>query len=116
MSKLFYLPLFLAKWLGENRVRPLVVDNSNSKEKIAMVKRWAAAQGQVVNPVLIVSYETLRAYTKYLKNSPIGLLLCDEGHRLKNGCEYILSSLFLSLSFFFINLFNPEVILTISII
>ncbi|KAI7854251.1 P-loop containing nucleoside triphosphate hydrolase protein [Circinella umbellata] len=81
------------KWLGENRVRPLVVDNSNSKEKIATVKRWSAAQGQVVNPVLIVSYETLRAYTKYLKNSPIGLLLCDEGHRLKNGSSLLFQEL-----------------------
>lgn len=41
---------FLVKWLGENRVRPLVVDNAGSKEKISAVKRWAAAQGQIVNP------------------------------------------------------------------
>ncbi|KAI8331892.1 P-loop containing nucleoside triphosphate hydrolase protein [Chlamydoabsidia padenii] len=75
----------IVKWLGENRVRPLTIDNSGSKEKITAVKRWAAAQGQLVNPVLIISYETLRAYTKYMKNCPIGLLLCDEGHRLKNG-------------------------------
>ncbi|KAI9248563.1 P-loop containing nucleoside triphosphate hydrolase protein [Phascolomyces articulosus] len=81
------------KWLGENRVRPLVVDNSNSKEKILTVKRWAAAQGQIVNPVLIISYETLRSYTKYLKNSPIGLLLCDEGHRLKNGSSLLFQEL-----------------------
>lgn len=39
----------------------------------------------MVRPVLIVSYETLRLYTDELKNTPIGLLLCDEGHRLKNG-------------------------------
>ncbi|ORZ14568.1 P-loop containing nucleoside triphosphate hydrolase protein [Absidia repens] len=75
----------IVKWLGETRVRPLTIDNSGSKEKIASVKQWAAAQGQLVNPVLIISYETLRAYTKYMKNCPIGLLLCDEGHRLKNG-------------------------------
>ncbi|SAL95474.1 hypothetical protein [Absidia glauca] len=75
----------IVKWLGETRVRPLTIDNSGSKEKITAVKRWAAAQGQLVNPVLIISYETLRAYTKYMKNCPIGLLLCDEGHRLKNG-------------------------------
>ncbi|CAO3590694.1 unnamed protein product [Absidia cylindrospora] len=75
----------IVKWLGETRVRPLTIDNSGSKEKIASVKQWAAAQGQLVNPVLIISYETLRAYTKYMKNCPVGLLLCDEGHRLKNG-------------------------------
>lgn len=32
-----------------------------------------------------MSYETLRLYVDELRNTPIGLLLCDEGHRLKNG-------------------------------
>ncbi|PHZ14504.1 SNF2 family N-terminal domain-containing protein [Rhizopus microsporus ATCC 52813] len=73
------------KWLGETRVRPLVVDSGGSKEKIAAVKRWGAAQGQIINPILIISYESLRTYSKYLRKSPIGILLCDEGHRLKNG-------------------------------
>ena len=35
--------------------------------------------------MLIVSYETLRLNVDELANTPIGLLLCDEGHRLKNG-------------------------------
>jgi SNF2 family DNA or RNA helicase len=35
--------------------------------------------------VMIVSYETLRTLTAYLANCSIGLLLCDEGHRLKNS-------------------------------
>ena len=34
---------------------------------------------------MIVSYETLRTLTTYLANCSIGLLLCDEGHRLKNS-------------------------------
>jgi DNA repair and recombination RAD54-like protein len=34
---------------------------------------------------MIVSYETLRTLTTYLRNCKIGLLLCDEGHRLKNA-------------------------------
>lgn len=37
--------------------------------------------------VMIVSYETLRNLTTYLSNCSIGLLLCDEGHRLKNSGE-----------------------------
>lgn len=49
------------------------------------IKQWAIASGRsVVRPVLIVSYETLRQYVETLKDTPIGLLLCDEGHRLKN--------------------------------
>lgn len=39
----------------------------------------------VVRPVLIVSYETLRLNVNELRDTPIGLLLCDEGHRLKNS-------------------------------
>jgi len=35
--------------------------------------------------VLIVSYETLRLNVDGLAQTEIGLLLCDEGHRLKNG-------------------------------
>jgi DNA repair and recombination RAD54-like protein len=35
--------------------------------------------------VLIVSYETLRSLKDELGKSPVGLLLCDEGHRLKNS-------------------------------
>jgi DNA repair and recombination RAD54-like protein len=35
--------------------------------------------------VLIVSYETLRTLTTELGQAEVGLLLCDEGHRLKNS-------------------------------
>ena len=42
---------------------------------------------EVLTPdlVMIVSYETLRTLTQYLAGATIGLLLCDEGHRLKNS-------------------------------
>lgn len=36
-------------------------------------------------PVMIVSYETLRNLQEELGNTEVGLLLCDEGHRLKNA-------------------------------
>lgn len=77
------------KWLGEGKCRPLVISESKTKkDKISTVKRWGAAQGKIINPVLIISYESLRDLSKVLKASPIGLLLCDEGHRLKNSCTY----------------------------
>lgn len=41
----------------------------------------------VLLAVMIVSYETLRTLTVYLAGCSIGLLLCDEGHRLKNSGE-----------------------------
>lgn len=34
---------------------------------------------------MIVSYETLRNLATELNGCKIGLLLCDEGHRLKNS-------------------------------
>lgn len=37
-------------------------------------------------PVLVISYESFRNYATVLNESEVGLLLCDEGHRLKN-CE-----------------------------
>ena len=72
---------------------------------IERVQRWASASGRTVTQpgiwstvqprfdlsfilVLIVSYETLRTLQPYLANVEVGLLLCDEGHRLKNGGKF----------------------------
>ncbi|PPQ76213.1 hypothetical protein CVT24_008945 [Panaeolus cyanescens] len=77
----------LVKWLGAGTVTPLAVDGKGSKaDTLAAVARWIAARGRnVTQPVMIVSYETLRTLTAYLANCEVGLLLCDEGHRLKNS-------------------------------
>jgi DNA repair and recombination RAD54-like protein len=77
----------LVKWLGKDAVTPFAVDGKATKEELTQqMRQWAIASGRsVVRPVLIVSYETLRLYTDELKSAPVGLLLCDEGHRLKNG-------------------------------
>ena len=39
---------------------------------------------RIVNPVLIISYETLRLHIHELMCGEIGTMSCDEGHRLKN--------------------------------
>lgn len=77
----------LVKWLGEGAITPFAVDGKASKDELTMqMRQWASATGRaVVRPCLIVSYETLRLYVDELRNTPIGLMLCDEGHRLKNG-------------------------------
>ena len=65
---------------------PFVIDGKATKAELSsQLKQWAIASGRsIVRPVLIVSYETLRLNVEDLKDTPIGLLLCDEGHRLKN--------------------------------
>jgi len=77
----------LVKWLGKDAINPFAIDGKASKEELVQqIRQWCIASGRtVVRPVLIVSYETLRLNVGELANTPIGLLLCDEGHRLKNG-------------------------------
>lgn len=77
----------LVKWLGKDTISALAIDGKGGKaEMLERVARWVAAGGRNVSqPVMIVSYETLRTLSVHLANCSIGLLLCDEGHRLKNS-------------------------------
>lgn len=77
----------LVKWLGADAITPFAIDGKASKEELTrQLRQWAISSGRAVTrPVIIVSYETLRLNVDELKNTPIGLMLCDEGHRLKNG-------------------------------
>ena len=40
---------------------------------------------RIVTPILIISYETFRLHADVLCKAPIGIVICDEGHRLKNS-------------------------------
>ncbi|XP_031619056.1 DNA repair and recombination protein RAD54-like [Contarinia nasturtii] len=74
------------KWLG-NRVNAFAVENTSKETTIKGLEQFMASQSARTGcPVLIISYETFRNYEKILTGSEVGLLLCDEGHRLKN-CE-----------------------------
>lgn len=77
----------LVKWLGIGRIRPFACDNKGTKADTTRdMRKFVTDKGRsIVQPVLIVSYETLRTYTEILKQTDIGLLMCDEGHRLKNA-------------------------------
>ncbi|KAJ1744344.1 DNA-dependent ATPase protein rad54 [Coemansia sp. RSA 989] len=77
----------LVKWLGSTKISPLACDNKGTKEKVtASLRSFINARGRmIIHPVLIISYETLRTYIDILKSAPVGLLMCDEGHRLKNS-------------------------------
>ena len=113
------------KWLGEGAVVPLAVDGKVTGNDLNLqIRQWCTTRGKgVVTPgmssssssglprfpkdlrpdhslwltVVIVSYEKLRSLTEHLGETAIGLLLADEGHRLKNSSEPIfLSPSFLS--------------------
>lgn len=77
----------LVKWLGPSAPGSLALDGKMSREQMfENVQRWAECTGRAItHPVMIVSYETLRNLQELLGNTEIGLLLCDEGHRLKNS-------------------------------
>jgi DNA repair and recombination RAD54-like protein len=74
------------KWLG-NRVNVLAMDGGSKEATIKDLNGFMQNTGQRHSqPVLVISYETFRLYADILNQSEIGMVLCDEGHRLKN-CE-----------------------------
>ncbi|GAA5851750.1 hypothetical protein JCM9279_004393 [Rhodotorula babjevae] len=77
----------LVKWLGDDAPTPLAIDGKiTGNELVNKVRQWCSTKGrQVMTPVIIVSYEKLRTLTDELGATEIGLLLADEGHRLKNS-------------------------------
>ena len=85
----------LVKWLGAGAITPFAIDGKASKEELTrQLRQWAISSGRAVTrPVIIVSYETLRLNVEELKHTQIGLMLCDEGHRLKNGDSQTFSAL-----------------------
>jgi len=85
----------LTKWLGADAINPFAIDGKATKEELTrQLRQWAIASGRsVTRPVIIVSYETLRLNCEELRNTEIGLMLCDEGHRLKNGDSQTFSAL-----------------------
>ena len=84
----------IKKWLGDERMRPVAV-TSQGEEAAAAVRDFVAGSA-AVRPVLIISYEMLRKHVDLLTAAPstgpggagsarIGLLVCDEAHRLKSA-------------------------------
>ncbi|KAG7090872.1 hypothetical protein E1B28_009953 [Marasmius oreades] len=65
------------KWLGKDRVGVTVCD-----KRLDTVRTFANSRKQ---HVLIVGYERLRTVIKEIATCGIGLIVCDEGHRLKSS-------------------------------
>lgn len=74
-----------SKWLG-SRVNALAIANESKDKTTELLTNFMANRSARCGaPVLIVSYETFRLYAHILNASEVGLVLCDEGHRLKNS-------------------------------
>lgn len=75
----------IQKWL-QGRVNPLAIDSGTKDEITDRLRVFMAQQGRrIMNPILVISYETFRAHAATLNKAPIGMVICDEGHRLKNA-------------------------------
>ncbi|XP_027002252.2 DNA repair and recombination protein RAD54-like [Tachysurus fulvidraco] len=75
----------VAKWLG-GRVQPVAIDGGSKDEIDRKLVNFISQQGlRVPTPILIISYETFRLHAEVLHKGKVGLVICDEGHRLKNS-------------------------------
>lgn len=84
------------KWLG-SRVNCLAIANESKEKTTEVLTNYMANRSARCGaPVLIISYETFRLYCSILNASEMGLVLCDEGHRLKN-CENLTYQALMSL-------------------
>ena len=81
------------KWLG-SRVAALAIDSGSKDDIDRNLLSFMAQQGRyAAQPILLISYETFRVHSAALLKGPIGLIICDEGHRLKNSDNQTYSAL-----------------------
>lgn len=75
----------ISKWLG-GRVNSLAVDSAGKEEIDRKLEMFMSQSGiRCSTPVLIISYETFRLHSDIMLTKDVGLIICDEGHRLKNS-------------------------------
>ncbi|XP_016014555.1 DNA repair and recombination protein RAD54-like isoform X4 [Rousettus aegyptiacus] len=75
----------VGKWLG-GRIQPLAIDGGSKDEIDQKLEGFMNQRGaRVSSPILIISYETFRLHVGVLQKGSVGLVICDEGHRLKNS-------------------------------
>ncbi|XP_077391460.1 DNA repair and recombination protein RAD54-like [Festucalex cinctus] len=75
----------VAKWLGA-RLAPLAIDGGSKDHIDRQLVNFISQRGlRVPTPILIISYETFRLHADVLHKGQVGLIICDEGHRLKNS-------------------------------
>jgi len=75
----------IVKWLGSERLKPLSVGGDASKSMASSIIQQFKSSSMEVHPLLMISYERFRQCGDLLQSVPCGLIICDEGHRLKNS-------------------------------
>mmetsp|Transcript_23960 Transcript_23960/g.63379 ORF Transcript_23960/g.63379 Transcript_23960/m.63379 type:complete len:827 (-) Transcript_23960:185-2665(-) len=70
------------KWLGVQRIKPTAIMSSSPKEAKQSIADFVSTP---LSPLLIIGYEMFRRFAKDLGKSQVGLLICDEGHKLKSA-------------------------------
>ncbi|KAI5475533.1 DNA repair and recombination protein RAD54B [Pseudohyphozyma bogoriensis] len=76
----------IKKWLGKDRLAVFVADGSANIKSFAVSRTYK---------VLIIGYEKLRTVIDDVRYAqpPIGLVICDEGHRLKSAAAKVTQAL-----------------------
>nr|XP_046248389.1 DNA repair and recombination protein RAD54-like [Scatophagus argus] len=75
----------VGKWLG-GRVTPVAIDGGSKDGINRQLENFISQHGlRVPTQILIISYETFRLHAEVLHKGNVGLVICDEGHRLKNS-------------------------------
>ncbi|XP_033636975.1 DNA repair and recombination protein RAD54-like [Asterias rubens] len=75
----------ISKWLG-SKLNAMAIDSGTKKEIDTNLASFLAQHGRrTSHPILIISYETFRLHAATLHKGSVGLVICDEGHRLKNS-------------------------------
>ncbi|XP_035527512.1 DNA repair and recombination protein RAD54B [Morone saxatilis] len=64
------------KWLGRERISVFTVDQDHRIEQFVL---------SPLHSVLVISYEMLLRCLEQVQKMEFGLVICDEGHRLKNS-------------------------------
>jgi len=73
----------LKKWLGDAAFRIFEVAGQRRAKVLSIIGNFQRCLGRS-HPVLIISYESFRCHAELITSKALGMVICDEGHRLKN--------------------------------